>query len=82
MLTAVPGAAESARHERAIGALCESEEVPLAVVQRLFAKELVRLEIDARVHRYLSVLATRNVRAVLRHEAASSSIKINRLQGV
>jgi len=73
-----PGAQDGERHERAIGSLCDSEDAPLAEVQDLFATELARLGTDARVRRYLTVLATRNVRAVLRLRASSRPRRVSR----
>lgn len=61
-------AQEAARHERAMGSLCDRTGAPLAEVQRLFAQEFSRLEPGARVRSYLAVLTASNVRAMLRRK--------------
>jgi uncharacterized protein DUF3562 len=59
---------ETVRHERAISSLRERTGAPLAEVRSLFAQELSRLELGAKVRSYLSVLTAANVRAVLRRK--------------
>jgi hypothetical protein len=59
-------AEDAERQERAIASLSDSEGAPLAEVRALFARELLRLELNAKVRRYLPVLAACNVRATLR----------------
>jgi hypothetical protein len=63
---------EAARHERAISSLHVRTGAPLVEVRRLFAQELSRLELGAKVRSYLSVLTVRNVRAMLRRKGAWS----------
>lgn len=63
---------ESVRNERVIGALRDRTGFPLAVVRGLFAREFARLERDAKVRSYLSVLTASNVRAMLRRNGAGS----------
>lgn len=63
---------EAARHERAISSLHVRTGAPLVEVRRLFAQELSRLELGAKVRSYLSVLTVRNVRALLRRKGALS----------
>lgn len=57
---------EADRHERAIGSLSDGTGASLARVRHLFAQELARLALGAKVRSYLSVLATSKVRAQLR----------------
>jgi hypothetical protein len=57
---------EAVRHERAISSLSDNTGASLARVRVLFTQELARLELGARIRSYLSVLATANVRALLR----------------
>jgi hypothetical protein len=57
---------EAARHERAMGALCDRTAAPPVEVRRLFAQEFSRLERGAKVGSYLAVLTASNVRAMLR----------------
>ena len=61
---------EAVRHERAITSLCDRTGAPLAVVRSLFAQELSRLELGAKVRSYLAVLTASNVRAMLPRKAA------------
>ena len=61
---------EAASHERAIGSLRDRTDVPLVEVQRLFAQEFLRPQLDAKVRSCLSVLTVSNVRASLRRKAA------------
>ena len=63
---------EAASHARAIGSLRDRTGAPLAEVQRLFAHEFSRLQLDARVRSYLSVLTVSNVRAILRRKGAAA----------
>jgi len=61
---------EAGRHERAITSLCDRTGAPLTVVRSLFAQELSRLELGAKVRSYLAVLTASNVRAMLPRKAA------------
>jgi hypothetical protein len=65
-------AKETARHERAISSLHARTGAPLVEVRRLFAQEFSRLELEAKVRSYLSVLTARNVGAILRRKGVSS----------
>lgn len=56
---------EAVRHERAISSLSDRTGASLARVRLLFAQELARLELGAKVRSYLSVLAASKVRATL-----------------
>jgi hypothetical protein len=58
------------RHERAMISLCDRTGVPLAEVPSLFAQEFSRLELGAKVLRYLAVLTASKVRAMLRRKDA------------
>jgi hypothetical protein len=59
---------EAVRHERAISSLRSRTGAPLAVVRSLFAQELSRLELGAKVRSYLSVLTASSVRTILRRK--------------
>jgi hypothetical protein len=59
---------EAVRNERAISSLSDGTGASLARVRHLFAQELARLELSAKTRSYLSVLATSNVRALLRRK--------------
>ena len=59
------GSNEAARHEHAITSLSVRTGTSPAEVRALFARELARLELRAKVRTYLSVLTTSNVRAML-----------------
>jgi hypothetical protein len=61
---------EAVRHDRAISLLCDRTGAPLAVVRSLFAHELSRLELGAKVRSYLAVLTASNVRAMLPRKGA------------
>jgi Protein of unknown function (DUF3562) len=63
-------ATEAVRHERAIASLCDRTGAPPTEVRSLFAHEFSRLELDAKVRSYLSVLTASNVRAMLRRKGA------------
>jgi hypothetical protein len=57
---------EAARRERTIRFLAERASAPAEHVRRLFADEFGRLGRGAKVRDFLHVLATSNVRAMLR----------------
>lgn len=57
---------ETARHERAIGALTRRTGFPLAEVRALFAEEFARLARGAKVRSYLVPLTASKVLAALR----------------
>jgi hypothetical protein len=59
---------EAAKHERAISSLSDRTGASLAEVRVLFARELARLELGAKVRSYLAVLTASNVRATLRRQ--------------
>jgi hypothetical protein len=61
---------DAVRHERAMSSLSDRTGAPLAEVRRLFAQELSRLELGAKVRSYLGVLTASNVRAILRRKGA------------
>ena len=52
--------------DRAIGCLAEESQVPVDVVARLYKAERIRLEGGARITGFISILAIRNVRKLLR----------------
>ena len=58
---------EADGNEHAVSLLSHRTGAPLAEVRKLFAQEFTRLELRAKVRSYLSVLASSNVLARLRH---------------
>jgi hypothetical protein len=62
-------AKDAARSERAIASLSERAGMAPSRVRSLFAAEFARLHRDAKVRKYLHVLATSNVQAMLRRAA-------------
>ena len=58
-----------ARSERAIQSLTDGSSASPKQIRDLFAVEFSRLERDAKVRKYLHVLATSNVRAMLSQTA-------------
>ena len=52
--------------DRAIDFLAEESQVPIDVVARLYKTERVKLEAGARITGFISILAIRNVRRLLR----------------
>jgi hypothetical protein len=61
-----PAAPEAARHGATIEALARETGTEPAKVQELYEREFADLEATATVRSFLSVLASRNVRAALR----------------
>jgi len=66
MRTSDQAAPEAARHGTTIEALARETGKEPAKVQELYEREFADLEATATVRGFLSVLASRNVRAVLR----------------
>jgi hypothetical protein len=66
MRTDEQAAPEAAHHEATIEALARETGTEPAKVQELYEREFADLEATATVRSFLSVLASRNVRAVLR----------------
>ena len=54
------------QHEPVICALSQQLHIPVSDVGAIYTKELARLAAGARIESFLSVLALRNTRAVLR----------------
>ena len=52
--------------DRAIESLADESEVLVDIVASLYNKERVRLEVGARITGFISILAIRNVRKLLR----------------
>ena len=65
-------AGDPARHQQVIEALAKETHSPVDHVRELFEIEHRRLESQARVKTFVSVIATRLVRRVLRREAADT----------
>ena len=65
-------AVESARHQSTIEALAHETRTELSHVRQLYDQALARLEANAKVRGYLSVLARRTVRTALRATRSSS----------
>jgi hypothetical protein len=57
---------DPARQERTIRSLTDAAGAPIEHVRRLFVDEFARLGKGAKVRRFLHVLATSNVREMLR----------------
>jgi hypothetical protein len=65
-------AGNPARHQQVIEALAKENSASVDHVRELFESEHARLESQARVKTFVSVIVTRLVRRVLRREAANS----------
>ncbi len=65
-------AGDPARNQQVIEALAKENQASVDHVRELFESEHRRLEAQARVKTFVSVIATRLVRRVLRREAAKS----------
>jgi hypothetical protein len=65
-------AGDPARHQQVIEALAQENQASVDHVRELFENEHRRLDSQARVKTFVSVIATRLVRSVLRREAADS----------
>lgn len=65
-------AGDPARHQQVIEALAKETHAPVDHVRELFESEHKKLESQARVKTFVSVITTRLVRTVLRREAANS----------
>lgn len=65
-------AGDPARHQQVIETLAEENHASVEHVRELFETEHARLNSQARVKTFVSVLATRLVRRVLRTEARTS----------
>jgi hypothetical protein len=63
----------AAGDEHTIRLLTQSTGASVDEVQALFARELKRLEVGARVRSYLTVLAVASVRVLLRRKGAALS---------
>jgi hypothetical protein len=61
-------AGDPARHAQVIEALARESSAPVDHVRELFETEHARLQADARVQTFVSVIATRLVRNVLHAE--------------
>ena len=69
---------EAVRQERSIELLTRVARAPPDEVRGLLANELARLGRDAKVHKYLHVLATSNVRGVLLRRARRERLSAGR----
>jgi hypothetical protein len=65
MATAIDPKTSSAKHEQIIEALAKEMDVSVEQVRAIYESECSRLDADARVKTYVSVIATRLVRNVL-----------------
>jgi hypothetical protein len=65
-------AGDPARNQQVIEALAKESHASVDHVRELFENEHRRLESEARVKTFVSVIATRLVRRVLRREAADT----------
>ena len=59
------------REQHAISALADESGHPIDIVTAVYRTELARLEEDASVHDFLTVLAARRTREALRESGAS-----------
>ena len=66
---------ETPDHQRAIDFLAQESQAPIDVVARLYNDEMTRLEAGARVNAFISILAMRNVRRLLRLSGHTPAIK-------
>jgi hypothetical protein len=66
---------EAAKHERAIKSLTDDEGAAVDEVRAIFDDEFARLEQGAKVRKYLHVLVTSNVRAILRRAGGGARRK-------
>lgn len=66
-------AGDPAKHQQAIEALAKESDTPVEHVRELYEMEHARLNSQARVKTFVSVLATRLVRNVLHAERSSDS---------
>ena len=60
-----------AKHQAAIEALARETDTEPAYVQQLYDRELAELEANAKIHGYLSILASRKVRRAINLNRAS-----------
>jgi hypothetical protein len=65
MATAIEPTTSSSKHEQIIEALAKEMDVAIERVREIYESECSRLDADARVKTYVSVIATRLVRNAL-----------------
>jgi len=65
-------ATDWSKHAAAIDALARESQVPVEEVEALYRIECAHLEVAARITTYVPVIASRRVRARLRHTAKSN----------
>ena len=65
MATLIAPAASASRHDQIIESLAKESDVSVERVREIFESERSRLDADARVKTFVSVIATRLVRNVL-----------------
>jgi len=65
MATAIRPSVSASKHDQIIEALAKENAVPVERVREIYELECSRLDADARVKTYVSVIATRLVRNVL-----------------
>ena len=58
------------QHRAVIEELAARSNCPIALVEKVYRRELARLEADARITRYLPLLASHRVRTLLRDTRA------------
>ena len=69
-MAAIRSDSQTSKHDQIIEALAQESRAPLEHVRALFEGEHSRLQSDARVKTYVSVIATRLVRRTLNAERA------------
>jgi hypothetical protein len=65
MATAIQPSAATAKHDQIIEALAKESAVSVELVREIYESECSRLQADARIKTYVSVIATRLVRNAL-----------------
>jgi hypothetical protein len=65
MATAIRPSVSASKHDQIIEALAKENAVPVERVREIYELECSRLDADARVKTYVSVIATRLVRNAL-----------------
>lgn len=66
MATSIMPAASASKHEQIIESLAKESAVSVERVREIYELECSRLDADARVKTFVSVIATRLVRAALK----------------
>lgn len=76
MATVTQNRQGSGSHLAVVDALAKELQLPVETVAGAYFEEISRLEADARIKTFVSVLAVGNVRSALRRAAASSTASL------